>query len=60
MKKPIISLKRRGEKLRLVIGVLLFLLATSLFFMPEEAVNVFASGGKSGVHGLFNIVNGWV
>ena len=54
MKKPFVSLKKRSEKIKLSLCLLLS------FFIPRGDIAVFAGGNSDGIRGLFNIVNGWI
>ena len=47
---------------RLVIGIWILLTAAtvSLFFLPSEAVAVFASGAAEGGGSFFGLVSGWI
>lgn len=60
LKKPFVSLKKRSEKIKLSLCLLLSLSALLLFFIPRGDIAVFAGGNSDGIRGLFNIVNGWI
>lgn len=57
MKKPFLSLKKRGDVLKLLLGLALCAMALALFLYREESVAAFAGGtGSGGVTGLYGLL----
>lgn len=58
MKKPFISLKKRSDVIKLLVGLLLCALSLSLFYMRDDSVAVFADGAESGsAKGLYGFLS---
>ncbi|MBE6683418.1 MAG: hypothetical protein E7595_04600 [Ruminococcaceae bacterium] len=60
MKKPIISVRCKGDVCRIVFALTLIITVGTVVLMPEDSVSVFAAGTKEGISGLISMVSKWL